>query len=184
MLPEWWRWLIVAGAVLLGNLGLTSAVAAQSSCGATYTVRRGDYLAKIARTCGVSYSDLLQANPWITNPSRIYAGQVLNIPSGESPLRIRFASGGTSATLTGRTRRGNCTLCRTAPEKVPNTPSRHRDLPWEPMIIREASYCWATPFRERPGRLADGLHPDARGHRVIADLLVERLAGIIGRREE
>ena len=28
----------------------------------------------------------------------------------------------------------------------------------------------------------DGLHPDARGHRVIADLLVRRLTRIIGRR--
>jgi lysophospholipase L1-like esterase len=40
-------------------------------------------------------------------------------------------------------------------------------------------------FEEKPERLdyfPDGLHPDPRGHRVIADLLVERLAGILGRR--
>jgi len=40
-------------------------------------------------------------------------------------------------------------------------------------------------FEEKPERLdyfPDGLHPDARGHRVIADLLVERLASIIVRR--
>lgn len=93
--------LFVAVAIFMAAFGFTSVAAAQSTCGATYTVKRGDYLMKIARTCGVSYSDLLKANPWITNPSRIYAGQVLNIPSGESPLRIRFASGGTSAALTG-----------------------------------------------------------------------------------
>ncbi len=37
-------------------------------------------------------------------------------------------------------------------------------------------------FQEKPERLEyfpDGLHPDARGHRVIADLLVERLARMI-----
>jgi lysophospholipase L1-like esterase len=37
-------------------------------------------------------------------------------------------------------------------------------------------------FEENPARLdyfPDGLHPDARGHRVIADLLVERLARIV-----
>ena len=37
-------------------------------------------------------------------------------------------------------------------------------------------------FADKPERLdyfPDGLHPDARGHRVIADLLVERLARII-----
>jgi lysophospholipase L1-like esterase len=39
-------------------------------------------------------------------------------------------------------------------------------------------------FEKNPSRLdyfPDGLHPDARGHRVIADLLVEPLARIIGR---
>lgn len=39
-------------------------------------------------------------------------------------------------------------------------------------------------FDQNPERLQyfpDGLHPDARGHRVIADLLVEHLASIIGR---
>jgi LysM repeat protein len=75
-----------AGIILIGTLGLTSAVAAQSSCGATYTVQPGDYLTKIARNCGVSYSDLLKANPTITNPSLIFAGRVLNIPSGSIPV--------------------------------------------------------------------------------------------------
>lgn len=40
-------------------------------------------------------------------------------------------------------------------------------------------------FEEKPERLdyfPDGLHPDRRGHRVIADLLVKQLAGILGRR--
>jgi len=39
-------------------------------------------------------------------------------------------------------------------------------------------------FDSNPARLdyfPDGLHPDARGHRVIADLLVERLSQVIGR---
>jgi LysM repeat protein len=78
--------LIVAGAVLLATLGLTNAVAAQSSCGATYTVQRGDYLTKIARTCGVSYSDLLKANPTIIYPGLLFPGQVLNIPSLTIPV--------------------------------------------------------------------------------------------------
>jgi lysophospholipase L1-like esterase len=41
-------------------------------------------------------------------------------------------------------------------------------------------------FHENRARLdyfPDGLHPDARGHRVIADLLVERLTRLIGREE-
>jgi lysophospholipase L1-like esterase len=38
--------------------------------------------------------------------------------------------------------------------------------------------------RDRLDYFPDGLHPDARGHRVIADLLVERLARILGRQEK
>ncbi len=88
--------LIIVGGLILGTFGLTSAVSAQSSCGAAYTVKSGDYLTKIAKTCGVSYSDLLKANPTITNPSRIFTGQVIYIPS-----RITFATGGTSAIVQG-----------------------------------------------------------------------------------
>jgi LysM repeat protein len=80
-----WLHLILAAAIFLAAFGLTSAVSAQSVCGATYTVKPGDYLTKIARTCGVSYSDLLKANPWITNPSLLYTGQVLNIPGSATP---------------------------------------------------------------------------------------------------
>ena len=94
--------LLVAGTVLLANLGFTSVVAAQSSCGATYTVQPGDYLTKIARLCGVSYSDLLHANPTIINPSLLFPGQVLKVPSANSPARIQFATGGTSAIMQGK----------------------------------------------------------------------------------
>jgi lysophospholipase L1-like esterase len=41
-------------------------------------------------------------------------------------------------------------------------------------------------FEKQPATRAyfpDGLHPDGRGHRLIADLLVERLATIIGRQK-
>lgn len=144
---------LTACAVILAALGFVSPAAAQSACGATYVVQRGDYLTKIARTCGVSYADLLKANPGITNPSLIYAGQVINIPAAGVPVtgsesgmytvqqgdtlaniaqrfgltvaeinranpnlgstlqvgqvlnipgRIRFASGGTAATLKGQ----------------------------------------------------------------------------------
>ena len=94
--------LLAAGTVLLANLGFTPVFAAQSSCGATYTVQPGDYLTKIARLCGVSYSDLLQANPTIINPSLLFPGQVLKVPSANSPARIQFAAGGTSATMQGK----------------------------------------------------------------------------------
>jgi uncharacterized protein YvpB len=44
-----------------------------------YTVRRGDYLAEVARRFGVSWRDLARLNG-IEHPYIIYAGQVLKIP--------------------------------------------------------------------------------------------------------
>ncbi len=78
--------LFISAAILLTSLGLTSTVTAQSICGATYTVKPFDSLMKIARTCAVSYSDLLAANPTIANPSLIFTGQVLNIPGAPIPV--------------------------------------------------------------------------------------------------
>ncbi len=52
--------------------------------GQTYTVRRGDMLSRIALRYGVSAWALAQTNG-IRNPSFIYIGQVLRIPSGGSP---------------------------------------------------------------------------------------------------
>lgn len=48
----------------------------------TYTVRWGDTLAAIAWRFGTSVSQMLALNPSIVNPSLIYAGQVLKIPTG------------------------------------------------------------------------------------------------------
>jgi len=86
LLPKKLLKIFVVGAVLVAALGTTFAVSAQSSCGATYVVKPGDYLTKIARTCGVSYSNLLKANPNITTPNLIYSGQVINIPSAGIPV--------------------------------------------------------------------------------------------------
>ena len=46
-----------------------------------YTVKSGDTLSKIAANNGVTVSQLLTANPSITNPSMIYVGQKITIPS-------------------------------------------------------------------------------------------------------
>ena len=48
----------------------------------TYTVHWGDTLGKIAAKSGTTVSGLLAVNPQIYNPSLIYAGQVINLPSG------------------------------------------------------------------------------------------------------
>ena len=46
----------------------------------TYTVKKGDSLSGIAQKFGISLQALLDANPQISDPSLIYAGQVLTIP--------------------------------------------------------------------------------------------------------
>lgn len=47
----------------------------------TYTVQSGDSMSGIAQKFGVSLNALLQANPQISDPNVIYAGQVLTIPT-------------------------------------------------------------------------------------------------------
>lgn len=69
-------------AVLLSSLAATSRAQASSWCGSTYVVQRGDWLAKIARNCGVTLSQLYAANPWTRYERYIYPGQVLAIPGG------------------------------------------------------------------------------------------------------
>lgn len=50
-----------------------------SPCGSTYTVKSGDTLSSIARTCLISIEDMLAVNPNITNPNYIVAGQKITI---------------------------------------------------------------------------------------------------------
>jgi LysM repeat protein len=66
--------------LLLANLAFTGRAQAWSGCGGSYTVQRGDWLAKIAQNCGVTLSELYAANPWVNYQYYIYPGQVLVIP--------------------------------------------------------------------------------------------------------
>ena len=50
----------------------------------TYTVKPGDTLSKIATRSGVTLAQLLQANPQITDPSKIKVGDVINVPNDET----------------------------------------------------------------------------------------------------
>ncbi len=58
-----------------------------SAAGGNYTVRSGDTLSGIAARNGVSLSALLSTNPQITNPNRIYPGQVIHLPGGSESSR-------------------------------------------------------------------------------------------------
>jgi LysM repeat protein len=77
-------YLLVLFALLAGLFAAPQSVSAAADCGDTYTVVKGDYLTKIAKACGVTYSALLKANPEIKNPNLVYVGQVIRIKSGAS----------------------------------------------------------------------------------------------------
>lgn len=66
--------------LLLASLATTSVASAHSWCGSTYVVQRGEWLAKIARYCGVSLADLRAANPWTYYDRYIHPGDVLVMP--------------------------------------------------------------------------------------------------------
>jgi len=68
--------------LMLVSMAATSNAYASSACGSSYVVQPGDWLAKIARYCGVYLSDLQAANPWTYYYHYIYPGQVLTIPGG------------------------------------------------------------------------------------------------------
>jgi len=44
-----------------------------------HVVKKGDTLSKIARAYGTSLTKILQLNPAITNPNKIYVGQKIRI---------------------------------------------------------------------------------------------------------
>jgi murein DD-endopeptidase MepM/ murein hydrolase activator NlpD len=52
----------------------------------TYKIRPGDTLSKIARNNGISMTQLLQANPQITDPNKIRVGDVITLPNGAIDL--------------------------------------------------------------------------------------------------
>jgi len=70
-------------ALLLASFAAARDARAWSACGSSYVVQRGDWLAKIARNCGVTLSELRAANPWTYYDRYIYPGQVLAMPGAD-----------------------------------------------------------------------------------------------------
>lgn len=69
--------LVIGSLMLLG----TSAMAAKE-----YTVVAGDTLWKIAVKNEMGLSEIISANPQISNPDLIYPGQVINMPGNDSSV--------------------------------------------------------------------------------------------------
>lgn len=60
---------------------IESAQPSASTPDKTHTVSRGDTLSHIAKANNVGLNDLIKANPQISNPDRIYPGDVVNLPA-------------------------------------------------------------------------------------------------------
>jgi LysM repeat protein len=63
----------------------------------TYTVVKGDTLGSIAKRYGTTTTEILKVNPQITNPSLIYPGQVIYLPSGTTSTSSQVTLSTTSA---------------------------------------------------------------------------------------
>lgn len=71
---------------LISSVVLTATLLASSTtvfADTTYTVKRGDTLTKIAKAHNMTYKQLAELNN-ITNPNRIYVGDVLTIPTTDT----------------------------------------------------------------------------------------------------
>lgn len=66
-------------------LAAPAPAAAQSPCGAGYTVRTGDSLLEIAERCGITIPALLAANPAVRDRMDLEVGDRLRIPSPGDP---------------------------------------------------------------------------------------------------
>lgn len=71
---------MMAAVVLCGSLLSSGAQAASL----THTVASGDTMWKLAVTYQVGTSEIIKANPQISNPNLIYPGQMLTIPQQDS----------------------------------------------------------------------------------------------------
>lgn len=60
--------------------------AAGDAATSAYTVQPGDTLSEIAAKTGQSVDELLQANPQLSDPNRIRAGEAVNVPGGADAL--------------------------------------------------------------------------------------------------
>jgi len=80
--------------LLLASFAAASDARAWSACGSSYVVQRGDWLAKIARNCGVTLADLRAANPWTYYDRYIYPGQVLAMPGYDGGSDDGYDGGG------------------------------------------------------------------------------------------
>ncbi len=72
---------------LAGILLATMCTLPVSAAALTHTVSKGDTMWKLAVKYQVGTSEIIEANPQISNPNLIYPGQVLTIPQLDTSVR-------------------------------------------------------------------------------------------------
>ena len=72
---------------LAGILLATMCTLPVSAASLTHTVSKGDTMWKLAVKYQVGTSEIIEANPQISNPNLIYPGQVLTIPQLDASVR-------------------------------------------------------------------------------------------------
>ncbi len=63
----------------------------QKPCGDSYIVLPGDTIEGIAELCGATVEAILKINPEITDPDKLYPGQIIRIPEAEAVLETIIA---------------------------------------------------------------------------------------------
>ena len=71
---------IIAATIVSFGMLAPVTVTAGDSCGATYTIKRGDSLGKIAKRCGTTVNGIIAANDRIKNASQISVGWTIQLP--------------------------------------------------------------------------------------------------------
>ena len=74
--------MLLTATILAGSLLVSGAQAANLS----HTVVKGDTMWKLAVKYQVGTSEIIQANPQVTNPDLIYPGQLLTIPEPDASV--------------------------------------------------------------------------------------------------
>ncbi|MDP2871050.1 MAG: polysaccharide deacetylase family protein [Bacillota bacterium] len=105
-------------------------------------IRKGDTLAAVAQRYGCTVADLLKANPQVSNPDRVYAGQMLTIPVPAAILALVPSGGGTA---------GDASVPATATGLVTQAPKVHADQAGQgttaPVAPKSLSASVVTPLR-------------------------------------
>lgn len=72
--------------IFIISIALILSIFMLTASASEYTVQKGDSLWKIAKKYEIGLSEIIEANPQISNPDLIYPGQIINIPEKDQAV--------------------------------------------------------------------------------------------------